>query len=117
MRSGVLSGGPAIVTNDQRRRTRRSRRSRHTPGCRIQERYSLFLRELRALRGLSKVQRQRGGSEIDDADVAIEIERSLNLREVRVAHQRLLVREERGDKQYAAQVQRREMCHLPEGRH
>ena len=45
----------------------------------------------------SPVHRQAGREQIEDADVAVQIERALDLRQIVGAHQRLLVDEQQRD--------------------
>src|SRR5215204_2138146 len=53
---------------------------------------------------LPDIERQCGRGEIDDPDVAVEIERALHLRKVSRRHERLLVHEERGHDRHADEI-------------
>src|SRR5262245_32342990 len=61
-------------------------------------------RVLSADRSLSDIQRHDEHGEIQDADVAVEIERALHLRQIVGRHQRLLVNEHSGDNRDAGKV-------------
>src|SRR5829696_6901312 len=63
---------------------------------------------------LSNIDRGRGGHEVQDADVAIQVESAFDLRQIVFAHQRLLVDQEQRHARNTGEVHGTEMCHTGE---
>src|SRR5262245_28091642 len=61
-------------------------------------------------RDSAPIQRHGQHDQVENPDVAIEIERPLHLRQIVGAHERLLVHQQRGDNDHAGEIERAERC-------